>query len=209
MSLGSVDLLGLDKFGGNPGLSPIYGALIGGGVASVAAISLRHLASGTPAKYADLFGFGAGVLTAAGLYAMPGTRHSAFGALAGAFLGAGLSFLEKMLFGSSTDVNGIGYPMIQSLGIPQIQALNGAGLGVAQIGPIPPAYGTIPGVVNAQPAMHQLSGIAGAQLSASGGPPVSLMGEQSAGAQQATLMSGVQTSGIANAYGANLFGGRS
>lgn len=208
MSLGSVDLLGLDKFGGNPGLNPIYGALIGGGVAGVTAISLRHLTTGTPAKYADLFGFGAGFLAAAGLYAMPGTRHAAFGALAGAFLGAGLSFLEKVLFGGLGETNGVGYPMIQSLGIPQIQALNGS-LGVAQIGPIPPAYGTIPGVVNAQPSMHQLSGIAGAQLSASGGPPVSLMGEQSAGAQQATLMSGVQTSGIANAYGANLFGGRS
>lgn len=196
MSLGSVDLLGLNKFGINPGLSPIYGTLIGGGIAATTSIVLRHATSGAPAKYADLFGLGAGVLSAAALYAMPGTRHAAFGALAGAFLAAAIPALERLLSGSGDAGAGVGYPMIQSLGVPQIHALNGSGLGVAQISPIPQSYGTIPGV-------------AGSQLSGTGGPPVSLMGEQSAQAQQATLMSGVQTSGVANHYGANLFGGRS
>ena len=149
----SVDLLGLDQFGTNPGLNPIYGTLIGGGVAGVTSIALRHATSGTPQKYADLFGFGVGLAAAGALYSMPSTRHAAFGALAGAFFASLFGFLEKQLMGAEAvaaatapaAAAGVGYPMIQSLGIPQITALNGAPqaqLMGHQISEISRSYGT-------------------------------------------------------------------
>lgn len=187
--LGSVDLLGLNGLGQNPGLNPIFGVLIGGGVSSVTALALRHAATGKPAEYSDAIGFGAGVATSLAMYAMKGTRHAAFASLAGTVFAAGLRALEKALSSSG----GVGIPMIEHLGIPQIQALNG-GLGMHQLGPIPQSYGTIPGV-------------AGAALGSA--PPVDLLGDQSATQQQAVLLGGPQTSAFANHYGANLFGGRS
>lgn len=187
--LGSVDLLGLNGLGENPGLNPIFGTLIGGGVSSVTSLALRHAASGKAAEHADAIGFGAGIAASAAMYAMKGTRHAAFAALAGTFFAAGIRALEKMLSSSS----GVGIPMIEHLGIPQITALNG--FGMHQLGPIPQSYGTIPGV-------------AGTQLGNTSGPPVDLMGEQSATQQQAVLLGGPQTSAFANHYGANLFGGR-
>lgn len=187
--LGQVDLLGLNEFGVNPGLNPIFGTLIGGSMSAVSSLALRHAARGKLQEHADLFGFGAGVLSAVAMYVMKSTRHAAFAALAGAFLASGLRFLEKT-FSSS---GGVGIPQIEYLGIPQIQALNGAGLGVHQLGPVPQSYGTIPGV-------------AGTQIGS--GTPVDLLGAQSATQQQAMLLGGPQTSGMANHYGANLFGGR-
>lgn len=186
--LGQVDLLGLNEFGVNPGLNPIFGTLIGGSVSAVSSLALRHAASGKLQEHADLFGFGAGVASAAAMYAMRATRHAAFAALAGAFLASGLRYLEKIFSASS----GVGIPQIEYLGIPQIQALNGA-MGMHQLGPVPQSYGTIPGV-------------AGTQIGS--GSPVDLLGQQSATAQQAVLLGGPQTSGMANHYGANLFGGR-
>lgn len=187
--LGSVDLLGLNGLGQNPGLNPIFGTLIGGGVTSVTSLALRHAASGSAAANADAIGFGAGVAASLAMYAMKGTRHAAFASLAGAVFASGLRALEKLLSSPS----GVGIPMIEHLGIPQITALNG-GFGMHQLGPIPQSYGTIPGV-------------AGTQLGGSS-PPVDLLGDQSAQAQQAVLLGGPQTSGMANHYGANLFGGR-
>lgn len=190
--LGSVDLLGLNGLGQNPGLNPIFGTLIGGGVTSVTSLALRHAASGMAAANADAFGFGAGVAASLAMYAMKGTRHAAFASLAGAIFASGLRALEKLL---SSPMNGVGIPMIEHLGIPQITALNG-GFGMHQLGPIQHAYGTIPGV-------------AGSQLGYTSNPPVDLLGDQSPQQQQAVLLGGPQTSAMANHYGANLFGGRS
>lgn len=188
--LGSVDLLGLNGLGQNPGLNPIFGVMIGGGVTSVTALALRHAASGTAAANSDAIGFGAGVAASLAMYAMKGTRHAAFASLAGAVFASGLRALEKLLSAPA----GVGIPMIEHLGIPQITALNG-GFGMHQLGPIPQSYGTIPGV-----AGTQLGGAA---------PPVDLLGDQSPQQQQAVLLGGPQTSAMANHYGANLFGGRS
>lgn len=187
--LGQVDLLGLNEFGQNPGLNPIFGVLIGGGVSGTTALALRHATTGTPQKYADAIGFGTGVLTSIALLFMPATRHSGWASLAGAFLATGLRAIESAFSSSGS----VGIPMIEHLGLPQIQALNG--FGMHQIGPIPQSYGTIPGV-------------AGTQLGGNGGPPVDLMGGQSTVQQQATLLGAPHTSPMANAYGANLFGGR-
>lgn len=188
--LGSVDLLGLNGLGQNPGLNPIFGTLIGGGVTSVTSLALRHAASGSAQANADAIGFGAGVAASLAMYAMKGTRHAAFASLAGAVFASGLRALEKLLSAQ----NGVGIPMIEHLGIPQITALNG-GFGMHQLGPIPQSYGTI-------------SGVAGTQLGNSM-PPVDLLGDQSPQQQQAVLLGGPQTSAMANHYGANLFGGRS
>lgn len=189
-SLGSVDLLGLNEYGVNTGLNPIYGVLIGGGLSATSAVVLRHAASGKLAEHANLIGFGLGAAAGGVMYAMKGTRHASFAAFAGAFIGAGIAALEQYLAGKNAQPVGMGIPMIQSLGIPQIQALNGH-----QIAPIPQSYGTIPGV-------------AGPQINSNGQPPVNLMGEQSPQQSQAVLLGGPPTSGIANHYGANLFGGR-
>jgi hypothetical protein len=190
--LGSVDLLGLNGLGENPGLNPIFGTLIGGGVTSVTSLALRHAASGKAAEYADAIGFAAGVAASLGMYGMKGTRHAAFASLAGAVFASGLRALEKML---SSPMNGVGIPMIEHLGIPQITALNG-NFGMHQLGPIQQSWGTIPGV-------------AGTTFGLNNAPPVDLLGEQSPLQQQAVLLGGPQTSGMANHYGANLFGGRS
>jgi hypothetical protein len=108
--MGEVNLLGLDQFGQNPGMSPITGALIGGGVANLTALAVGNMSmfqtpltpTGTPpAQNRHFWGFGAGLVAAGALW-LSGperARHASWGALVGAFLTEGLPWLEKMLLG--------------------------------------------------------------------------------------------------------------
>jgi len=190
--LGNVDLLGLNSLGENPGMNPIWGMVIGGGVSGITSTALAR--TGTKAgRHANLIGFIAGIATGGVMWSMKATRHAAFGAFAGAFFAAGLKWLEGILVGPpavAAGTQGVGLPMIQplngGLGLPMIQALNGQ-FGLPSASNVVSPQGTIPGV-----AGPQVAGNFGAGL-----PPVNLLGHQmSAG--------GPQISGLSARYGATL-----
>lgn len=196
--LGSVgvDLLGLNAFGNNPGMNPIFGMLIGGGTSGVATIALRHTGNRNP----EAFGLLTGLAVSGVMYAMKSTRHAAIASAVGAFLASGIAFLEKTLLGAATvpaaAVAGMGYPTMRNLnglGILKARALNG--LGIPTMSAVAPAYGAIPGV-------------AGSQLAAPGGgnPPVSLMGTPSAAAMHLMGIGGPPVHGLSASYGATLLG---
>lgn len=204
--LGNVDLLGLNNMGNNPGMSPIWGALIGGGTSGVTTIVARH-SSSKMASYPEAVGLLAGLAVSGGMYAMKSTRHAAVGSAIGAFLASGIAWLEKMLLGAETvpapaaaaakAVAGMGIPMVNplnGLGVPQVRSLNG--LGIPSISPTPQAQGTIPGVAGNQ--------LAGAGVSA---PPVSLLGPMSPQAAHLRGIGGPAVHGLSAAYGATLLGG--
>ena len=208
--LGNVDLLGLNHFGQNPGLNPIWGTLIGGGVAGITTMTVNHTMTGKAQVNSDLIGLGGGLAVAGLMYAMPRTRHAALGAALGAFLVSGLKWLERVLFGTvqlpastaavasqvaaGAGVQGLGIATTRQLGIATTRALNGRGMGISTTANVPHARGTIPGV-------------AGLRLG-NGAPPVSLMGRPSQGSAQVKLMGGPAIHGIAGAYGATHFSAR-
>jgi len=185
--LGSIELLGLNDFGGKQ-MNPLIGTAIGGGVSFITGAIARRGGS----TKSELLGLGAGLATAGAMYAMKATRKAALGAALGAALATGLSLVERVLFGGG--LAGLGIPQIRALGIPQMRALNGLGVPAASY--VPAAAGAIPGV-------------AGAQLAAPGGgaPPVSLMGAPSAAAVHLLGIGGPPVHGLANSYGATLLGG--
>jgi len=218
--LGKVDLLGLNQMGENPGMNPIWGTLIGGGVAGLTSIYVRHNMTGSAQTNGDVIGLGAGLAVSGVMWAMKSTRHAAIGAAVGAFLASGLSYLERVLLGTvqlpaataavATAVAtqaATGTPMTTGtpgtsgrLGIATTRALNGLGisttralngLGIATTMQRVPPVGTIPGV-------------AGMRLG-NGQPPVSLLGRPSAGSAQVHLMGGPQIHGIAGHWGATHF----
>jgi hypothetical protein len=103
--MGEVNLLGLDSFGQNPGMSPITGALIGGGVANLTALAVGNLSMfQTQAPNRHAYGLGAGLLTTGALWLSGPSRarHAAWGALVGTILTEGLPMLEKMILGMVT-----------------------------------------------------------------------------------------------------------
>jgi hypothetical protein len=197
--LGNVDLLGLNSFGENPGMNPLWGVLIGGSVSGLTSAGLAR-GTGRASQHSDLIGLLAGIATGGVMWSMKSTRHAAFGAFAGAFFASGLRWLENTLFGPSPaavapvavapGTKGVGLPMMQplnGLGLPMMQPLNG--LGLPSIGPSIPPQGAIPGV-----AGPQINGMGG-------GPPVSLLG-------QSMGHGGPSISGLSARYGATLLGGR-
>src|SRR5262245_14670669 len=161
--LGNVDLLGLNSFGENPGLNPLWGVMIGGSVSGLTAAALSR-GTGKAAMHSDLIGLLAGIATGGVMWSMKSTRHAAFGAFAGAFFASGLKWLEGVLFGApamhpaaaaaaaAAGTKGIGLPMMQplngGLGLPMMQPLNG--LGLPSIAPTIPPQGAIPGVAGPQ-----------------------------------------------------------
>lgn len=217
--LGNVDLLGLNQMGNNPGLNPIWGVAIGGGVSGITSLALGHTMTGSVQSNRDVIGLGAGLLVAGGMYAMPATRHAAIGAAVGAFFAAGMQWLERVLFGTvqlpaataatasavaqaattgtmpaaAAGTSGMGIATtraLNGLGIATTRALNGLGIATTQNRVAP--VGTIPGV-------------AGLRLG-NGQPPVNLLGN-SPGAAQVRLMGGPSVHGISGSYGATHFSG--
>lgn len=191
--LGKVDLLGLNQFGQNPGMSPLVGVAIGGG-ASVATQFLASRMASTAAK-AETYGLLGGLAATGALYAMKRTRHAALGAAAGTLLAAGIPWLKRKM-----GLAGLGVPQIRylnGLGVHQVDYLNGLGVHTAE--PTRTPYGTIPGV-------HGLSQ-AGIQMGPDAGrPPVDLLG-QNAASEGVRLLGGPQVSGLASQFGATIFGG--
>lgn len=213
--MGELNLLGLGTFGN--GLSPLWGTLIGGGVAGITSMTLGHTKGGTMAKDREFYGLLAGLGASGVLFSMKSTRQSgaAFASLVGAFLASGLPWLEKKILGTvqlpvataeaavAVTSNGV-----KGLGATRINALNGGlrgrevsflnGLGIPVIAPVPQSVGTIPGVAGPS--------FAGTQMGTRA--PVSLLGEPSARSHQVSLLGGPQIHGLAAAYGATLLGGR-
>jgi hypothetical protein len=190
--LGEINLLGLGAFTGK-GLNPIWGTAIGGGSATVTTLVARHAGVRNP----ELVGFGVGAAASAAMFAMKSTRQAAVGGLIGAFLGAGVWYLEKVLLGAATvPVDPATSAAVAGIGYPQLRALNALnGLGIATMSNVPRTAGAIPGV-------------AGSQLAAPGGgnPPVSLMGTQSAAAAHLLGIGGPPIHGLSASYGATLLG---
>lgn len=187
--LGEINLLGLNEFGQNPGLSPLYGTLIGGGVASLASMVTARTAK---AASRDTYGFLAGLAAAGAMYAMPKTRHAALGAALGAVLASGLKWLEGMATG------GMGMAQINylnGLGLPEVSYLNG--LGIATISDQAQSVGTIPGVAGMS--------FAGTQIGE--GAPLNLLGAATAQSEKVSLMGGPAVHGLSASYGATLLGG--
>lgn len=184
--LGKVNLLGLNSMGQNPGLSPLWGAAIGGGTAGGATMILRRVGNTQP----EAWGLGAGLAISGVLFAMRSTRHAAIGSALGAFFASGISLLDRVLLPKM----GLGMPSVRSLnglGIPMARSLNG--LGVPSIN-----------------AVNAPVGIAGNQLSSGGGlssPPVSLLGVQTPAGASLMRSGGPQIHGLSASYGANLLGG--
>lgn len=213
--LGEVSLLGLGAFGA--GMTPLTGALIGGGVAAGTSMTLGHIQGGRMAGNREMYGLLAGLGASGVLFAMKSTRHAAFGSVVGAILGSGVAFLEKKLLGTVAmpaaivpqAIAGARVSYLNGLGITKVKALNGAlgmrrqangtylnGLGMASVANQPQSVGTIPGVHG--PAF------AGTQMG--GGSPVNLLGNASTRSQQVSLMGGPQIHGLSAAYGATLLG---
>jgi hypothetical protein len=207
-ALGKVDLLGLNSFGNPVGLNPIWGVAIGGGTSAVVTMAARHSGSVSLMARPELFGIGAGLAVSGAMYAMKSTRHAAIGSVVGTFIGAGLAYLEKLVFGTAqvaaatatqaqvqaTGTAGMGIPTARMLGIPQARNLNG--FGVPMISERHTPAGTIPGVAGNQ--------LAGAGFSA---PPVSLLGPTSPQAAHLRGIGGPAVHGLSAAYGATLLGG--
>ncbi len=197
-ALGSVDLLGLNSLGQNPGMNPILGTAIGGGVSFISTALLRR---STHASKAEALGLLAGLGAAGAMYAMKSTRHAAIGAAVGAILTSGLAWMEKTFLGHAT----VAVPGTAGMGLPAMRALNGLGIpmarnlngmGIPNVSPTPIPAGTIPGVAGNQLASPGLSA-----------PPVSLLGPMSPQAAHLRGMGGPMAHGLASAYGATLLGG--
>lgn len=183
--LGKVNLLGLNSLGQNPGMSPVFGLLLGGGGAAAGTMILRRVGSANP----ELFGFLGGLALSGAMYAMKSTRHAALYGVLGATLTAGLQWIDRALLPKL----GLGIPSLRSLnglGVPMVRSLNG--MGVPSISPV-----------------HAPVGIAGNQLSHGGlsAPPVSLLGPVSPQAASLRSSGGPPVHGLSAAYGATLMGG--
>jgi hypothetical protein len=189
MYLGEINLLGLNEFGQNPGLHPLFGTLIGGGVASLTSMVTART---TKAASRDTYGFLAGLAAAGAMYAMPKTRHAALGAALGAVLASGLKWLEGVTTG------GMGMAQINylnGLGMPEVSYLNG--FGIPTISDQPEAVGTIPGVAGMS--------FAGTQIGE--GVPLNLLGASTPQSEKVSLMGGPAVHGLSASYGATFLGG--
>lgn len=96
--MGSVNFFGLDEFGQPSGLNPVWGALIGTGVANITPAAIR-MASDDPdvIRWDEVAGVGAGVVASGAMLAFRGTRAAGWASLFGTLASAGVRALEKAL----------------------------------------------------------------------------------------------------------------
>lgn len=208
--LDNVGGLGLQGFGMGGGRT-LLGVAIGGGAAAVTSIGLSHWGSGKTQTNSDILGLGVGLATAGALAISRKTRHLAVPATFGAFLAAGLAWLNRIVFGTvqlpaataaaaaQVAAANPAAPGMSGLGIATTRALNGLGisrtrqLGISTTSQRSTPAGTIPGV--AGPRM----------TGGGGGPPVNLMGAPSPAAVQLMGMGGPGVHGIAGHWGSTHF----
>jgi hypothetical protein len=191
--IGSVDMFGLDEFGNPVGLPPIYGALIGGGVATGTAIAVRAFSKEGDAayKWSEGIGFAAGAAGAGVLMALKSV-NAGWVALATAFLTNGLRQVELMLQPTAPAAEKLTTGMYGPV-IERTQVLRGPGVNIQQLGiPSIERTGVVSGTDGSEP-----------QLLGSTAP--------SARENTATLLGvpglGTNVSGIAGNFGATLWGG--
>lgn len=128
-----VDIFGLDEFGEATGLPAIYGAMIGSGAGTVAAIGVRSIKPEW-AGYSELIGLGVGVAAGGAMAFWPGghLRHAGWVAMAAAVLNNGLRSAEAYFKGlMGTGLRGA---MVEN--VPRAAGLQGAGLGLIQAEPL-------------------------------------------------------------------------
>lgn len=185
--LGKVNLLGLNSLGQNPGMSPIFGLLIGAGTSYGGG---KILSKTGATAHPELFSLLGGLAVSGVMYAMRATRHAALYSALGAVLTSGLAWLDRAIMPRL----GLGIPSVRSLnglGVPMVRSLNGMG-------------------IPSMSAVHAPVGIAGNQLSNGSGlsaPPVSLLGPVSPQAASLRSSGGPPVHGLSAAYGATLLGG--
>ena len=204
------------------GMSPLFGALIGGGVAEAAKLYAMHSADPATQANASMYGTAAGLAVAAGAFFMPKYKHAATGVAIGAVLSAGLQYLEAQ-FGSASMAQATTTAIVAAqpaaassvvkganLGVAQINRLNGGRLGVPQINYLNGARGGLGLATMSTPsrARGTIPGVAGPQMgSPNSGPPVNLLGPSTSGSRQVSLLGGgLQISGLSKSYGATLMG---
>jgi hypothetical protein len=233
--MGEVNLLGLDSFGQNPGMSPITGALIGGGVAGGTLIAVGQYGSASMAGDREFYGLLAG-LAASGALWLSGesrARHASWGAAVGAFFAAGLPWLEKKFGGTvavpapvaaaavAAATGTPAAPGTSGVGMARIHALNGLGIAKAQalngqLGMRRQAGGHFLnglGLATMTPQSQSAGTIPGVHGPAFAGTqmgtasPVNLLGGATAQSRQVSLLGGPPIHGLSAAYGATLLGG--
>lgn len=98
--VGEVDMFGLDEFGVPVGTNPLWGAVIGGGIGTVAAIATRKIAGHSHKlhHWAEGVGFLAAGVAGGAMIAFPQTRQMGWAAVATAFMTNGLRQLEHVAF---------------------------------------------------------------------------------------------------------------
>jgi hypothetical protein len=98
--VGDVDMFGLDEFGMPQGTDPLWGAVIGGGVGTSAAMLARKFGKSHTAlhKYSEAVGFLVAGAAGGAMVAFPNTRRMGWAAIATAFVTNGVRQLEHSLF---------------------------------------------------------------------------------------------------------------
>jgi hypothetical protein len=100
-TVGEVDMFGLDEFGEAQGANAMWGAVIGGGIGTGAAIITRAMTKPTSKvhQFSELAGLLAGSAAGGVMIAMgPNMRNMGWSAIATAFVTNGLRQLEQSLF---------------------------------------------------------------------------------------------------------------
>jgi hypothetical protein len=126
-----VDLFGLNEFGEPEGLSPIYGALTGVGVGTLAAIGARSFGdSGSWTRNnSEFLGLLASLAAGGTMAFFPSTRYSGWVAMAAGLANNGLRVVESYFSTGGVFKGNMGYaafdPRRPGLGLVQAKALNG------------------------------------------------------------------------------------
>jgi hypothetical protein len=97
---GEVDMFGLDEFGQVSGADSMWGAVIGGGLGTGAAIVTRAMTKPTSRihQFSEGIGLLAGGIAGGVMMAFPNSRRMGWAAIATAFVTNGLRQMENMLF---------------------------------------------------------------------------------------------------------------
>jgi hypothetical protein len=184
--VGEPDMFGLDEFGDPVGMSPLWGAVIAGGLGTGATIVTRAVADPTSgmAKWSEGIGFLTGALASGFMMLFPNSRAAGWAGVATAFVTNGLRQLENMLMTLGT----AGYGWAGAV-VEPAHVLQGNGLGIATV---EPGY-----AINGLGRMPELVG-----------PP--LRGDygmgMNPGVQQTQILGGPTISGLGAHYGATVFG---